>query len=428
MFSQNGLSLDQAPPISVVFRFFFSGALFGILSGSLILIYKTDIFDAHTMAAVTFTHTLTLGVMLSFMFAALFQMLPVIAGVTLTSPMSKANWVQYPFVLGVFALLLAFNFPKPWLFSLASLLLGGSILPITFVMLKDLFKLPHHSASSKGILAALISLALLVLLALYLTATFAGAIDGTYYSQIKEAHYSFGLFGWIALLIISISFQVIEMFYVTPSYPTLVSRYLPLTLLGLLIVTSVAGLFIPSAWIITNILLVLLLSGYALLTLKRLTQKKRPLSDATVWFWRIGLSSLLLSMLSIATTLFTDVAAIKTLSYIFFTSFALSIVFAMFYKIVPFLTWFHLNSQGYFTAPMMHEVIHPKTAKKHLYIHLATIVTFIVSIFIPQLIFPAGLLTILSFGWMGYQIIHAHLLYQKIQDTGEKFDMNMGSV
>jgi len=32
MFNQNGLSLDQAPPISVVFRFFLSGALFGILS------------------------------------------------------------------------------------------------------------------------------------------------------------------------------------------------------------------------------------------------------------------------------------------------------------------------------------------------------------------------------------------------------------
>jgi uncharacterized membrane protein YesL len=119
------------------------------------------------------------------------------------------------------------------------------------------------------------------------------------------------------------------------------------------------------------------------------------------------------------------VALLQTLSYIFFASFALSIVFAMFYKIVPFLTWFHLNSQGYFTAPMMHEVIHPKTAKKHLYIHLSTIVSFVLSIFIPQIIMLAGLLTMLSFGWMAYQIIHAHLLYIKIEKTGEKFDMGM---
>jgi len=95
----------------------------------------------------------------------------------------------------------------------------------------------------------------------------------------------------------------------------------------------------------------------------------------------------------------------------------------MFYKIVPFLTWFHLNSQGYFTTPMMHEVIHPKTAKKHLYIHLATVVTFVLSLFFAPLIFLAGLLTILSFGWMAYQIIQAWKLYTDTQKNGEKFEM-----
>ncbi len=426
MFSQNGLSLDQAPPISVVFRFFFSGALFGILSGLLILLYKTNIFDASSIAAIIFTHTLTLGVMLSFMLGALFQMLPVIAGVTLTSPVKKANLVQYPLTLGIISLLLAFFFyGTSWLFWVASLLLGGTLLYVGTMMLLQLIRLPHHSASSRGMLVALLSLMVTTLLALYLTGTFGGILEGEYFAEVKKAHYSFGLFGWIALLIISISFQVIEMFYVTPSYPKLVSRYLPLALLVLLMVTSIAGFLNADIWIISDILFVLLLGGYALLTLKRLTQKKRPLSDATVWFWRVGLSSLLLSMLTMGITLFTDIAIIKTLSYIFFTSFALSIVFAMFYKIVPFLTWFHLNSQGYFTAPMMHEVIHPKTANKHLYIHLATIVTFVLSLFIPQMILLAGLLTMLSFGWVGYQIIHAHFLYKKTQESREKFDMGM---
>ena len=427
MFSQNGLSLDQAPPISVVLRFFFSGALFGILAGILILLFKTTIFNAHSLEAIILTHTLTLGVMLSFMFAALFQMLPVIAGVTLKSPVQKANFVQYPFILGVASLLFAFNSNSPWLFALASFLLGGSILYIAVIMLKNLIKLPHHSTSSKGILVTLISLFIVIILALYLTGTLAGLFTGTYYTEAKEAHYSFGLFGWIALLIVSISFQVIEMFYVTPSYPKLVSSYLPLTLLTLLVITSIIGLFSSYIWMFSNILLAFVLSGYALLTLKRLTQRKRPLTDATVWFWRIGMSSLVLSMVLMAVSQFKEIAALQTLSYIFFASFALSIVFAMFYKIVPFLTWFHLNSQGYFTAPMMHEVIHPKTAKKHLYIHLSTIITFIVSIFIPQMIILAGLLTILSFGWMSYQIIHAHLIYNKTQETGEKFDMNIGS-
>ena len=72
---------------------------------------------------------------------------------------------------------------------------------------------------------------------------------------------------------------------------------------------------------------------------------------------------------------------------------------------------------------MMHEVIHPKTAKKHLYIHLATIVTFVLSLFIHLFIFLAGTLTILSFGWMAWQIVHAWKLYKYTQETGEKFDM-----
>jgi hypothetical protein len=424
VFNQNGLSLDQAPPISVVFRFFFMGAMFGILSGFSLFIYKADIFDTSSTAALTFTHLLTLGVMLNFMFAALFQMLPVIAGVKLQSPHRRANVLVYPFTLGVFSLLLGFNLPEyTWAFPLAGLLLGFSILVTIIPMLYKLLNLPHHSASSKGMSFALVSLVFVVLLALYLLLSLNGTFNGSHYNEIKTAHYSFGLFGWVSLLIISISFQVIEMFYVTPSYPILVHKYLPITLFTLLLSSTLLSFFIPSIWVFSNILWVILLGAYTLLTLKRLTQRKRPLTDATVWFWRVGLSSLMVSMFAFLFMGITYFTVLKPLAYIFFVSFALSIVFAMFYKIVPFLTWFHLNAQGYYTAPMMHEVIHPKTAKKHLYIHLATIVTFVLSLFIHHFIFLAGVLTIVSFAWMAWQVKHASKLYKKTQKSGEKFDM-----
>ncbi len=425
MFSQNGLSLDQAPPISVVFRFFFSGGLFGIFAGLLILLFQNTIFDTSSMEALVLTHTLTLGVMLSFMFAALFQMLPVIAGVTLKAPVKKANLLQYPFIVGIFSLLFAFYSGNPLAFMIAALLLGSSILYISYIMLKNLLQLPNHSASSKGMTIAILSLSILILLAFYLIATLTGTVEGSYYAQVKEAHYSFGLFGWIALLIISISFQVIEMFYVTPPYPTFVSKFLPLKLFGLLTAGLLFSFFFETSWVVIDIFIALPLIGYALLTLRRLTQRKRPLTDATVWFWRLGMSLLILSMLLFLYNTFSPIKQLQTLMVISFAGFALSIVFAMFYKIVPFLTWFHLNSQGYYTAPMMHEVIHPKTAMKHLYIHLGTIGSFILSIFIPQIIFLAGILTILSFSWMTYQIVHAWKLYQHTQKTGEKFEMKM---
>jgi uncharacterized membrane protein YesL len=120
-----------------------------------------------------------------------------------------------------------------------------------------------------------------------------------------------------------------------------------------------------------------------------------------------------------------DIPLLRSAAYIFFAGFALSIIFAMFYKIVPFLTWFHLNAQGYFTAPMMHEVIHPKTAMKHLYIHLAATASFLLSLFFAPFIYLAGVLTVLSFGWALYGLVHAHRLYVKTQREGEKFEMNI---
>ncbi len=417
MFQQNGLSLDQAPPLSVILKFFFVASLFGILAGFLILFYQNDIFDSNSLGAITLVHTLSLGVMASFMLGALFQMLPVIAGVVIKSPVRWSWSIQIFFILGVISLLLAFNLPHyHHLYWLASLFLGFSLLGAIGLMLFNLLRLSHHSASSKGISFALVGFAFTIILALYLTLSLSGVVAGTYYADVKIAHYSFGLFAWITLLILSISFQVIEMFYVTPPYPTLVSRYLILVIFLLLIVSIV----LPQ---VSLLVIFMLFIAFGVLTLYRLTQKKRPLSDATIWFWRMGLSSLILSMLFAILYIFIPLGWILTISSIAFVSFALSIVFAMFYKIVPFLTWFHLNAQGYFTAPMMHEVIHPKTAKKHFWIHFSLISSLFLALLIPQVIILSGVITILSFGWIAYQIIHAKMLYDKTQKNGEKFDM-----
>jgi len=423
MFDQQGLSLEQAPPISVVLRFFFGGTVFGIISGIVLFFYGTDIFDPTTAGALTFTHLLTLGVMLSFMLGALFQMLPVIAGVVLESPIKKANLVQYPLTVGILTLLVAFNYPSMWLYTIASILLGSTLLFIVITMLKALIQLHHHSASSKGMSAALVSLGILTFLALYLTGSLAGNFEGNYYMTIKEAHYSFGLFGWVAMLIVAISFQVIEMFYVTPPYPKLISRYFPTIVVLFLLLTSIGALFAPTVWIIKDIVIAIVLISYALLTLRRLSQRKRPLADATVWLWRMGMTTLVLSMLCLLADFYIAQPWIKDLSYIFYATFALSVVFAMFYKIVPFLTWFHLSSQGYFDAPMMHEVIHPKTAKKHFWIHSVTVSVALLSLFLPQVTYLLAALMILSFGWMCYQIIHAHMIYKKTQKEGKKFDI-----
>jgi hypothetical protein len=216
VFSQNGLSLDQAPPISVVLRFFLVGSIFGILAGIWALMFGDDVFQDGSAIRTVFVHLLTLGVMLFFMLAALFQMLPVVAGIKLSTPTVTSTLLLYPIVLGIFALFAGLlTMQRPWIL-MAMLLLGGGVIAIAIIILPKLLRLPHHTGTSRGMIFSLLSLLFLVTAALYMLGSIAGFFEGNLYASVKKIHHSFALFGWITLLIISVSFQVIEMFYVTP--------------------------------------------------------------------------------------------------------------------------------------------------------------------------------------------------------------------
>jgi len=95
--------LEQAPPIAVVIRFFITGAIFGILLGVFLLVTSFGIFDISDYSReLIATHFLFLGVEASFMIGALFQMLPVLAGVVIRVPNRKSLIVNGLLILGVF--------------------------------------------------------------------------------------------------------------------------------------------------------------------------------------------------------------------------------------------------------------------------------------------------------------------------------------
>ena len=425
MFSQGGLSLEQAPPISVVMKFFITASLFGLLLGLYLLASSSGLFTPNAYAyKVTIIHFLALGVMASFMLGALFQMLPVIAGVVIKMPTKKSMVVHVLLMVGVFLQLFAFNTSISLLYLFSAIILGSALLHATTVMIKELLNVQDHSSSSKGMLLSLGSFTIAIFLGIYLLLTLGGYIKGDSFAQVKEAHYSFALFGWVALLIVSVSFQVVEMFYVTPKYPTIMSKYL-VTTIAMLLVLKLIALFTSLPTVGIDLILALLFIAYGVITLHRLYKRKRPTSDATVWFWRLGMGLLIISMVITALGTISSIdEGLKMLSYLAFIGFALSIVFAMNYKIVPFLTWFHLSNQGYMEAPMMHDVIHPKKAKIHFYIHVAMLLAW--SLFIlfnpPMIDILASLLVVLSFGWLLYHLIFAVKKYNYTQKHTEKME------
>ncbi len=418
MFNQGGLSLEQAPPISVVLRFFITGALFGILGGGVMLFFGESVLTPQNREALILTHLLALGVMASFMLGALFQMLPVIAGVVLPTPTKKAMFVHTAFSIGLCLLIYAFWNSEQSFYLAAAILLGLPLLYTAGIMLYHLFRLKNHSSSSKGMLFALLGFLLTLFFALYLLTALGGLHGGENFVALKEAHYSFALFGWVALLIVSISFQVVEMFYVTPAYPKVISDYFTAAIFILLILKTI--LLVTNIDFYIDIVVALLFILYAAVTIHRLYKRKRPTSDATVWLWRFGMAMLIVTMLLWIADHFTELKILSALSYGTFVFFALSVVFAMTYKIVPFLVWFHLSNQGYMKAPLMHDIIHPKSVKKHFYLHTTLFVIWLAGFMHPLFFQIAGLLAIASFGWLFYHLMYAVYLYRHTQKYSEK--------
>ncbi len=415
MFNNANLSFEAAPPIKVVFRFFLTASIFGIFT-SLTLFFTfpnlLNIYDFNTLGTI---HLITLGIITNFIFGALFQMLPVIAGVSIQNSEIVSLRVNYTLLIGTIFLFNAFLHNNQLLYILASIFLIFSFSYFFINSFKELIVL-KHSNSSKGMLYAIISLILVILFATILISFKIGINLPFNFLLIRNFHLLFGLFGLFMILIFSISFQVIEMFYVTNSYPKLYSKNISLIIIITLIVNFV-NFNIP-----INLIAFLSLI-HAILTIKLLLKRKRVVSDGTIWFWYLAMGNLILfSLLILLNNFFSINIVLIALSFIFFI---FSTIFAMIFKIIPFLVWFQLNRQGYFDGPMMHEVIHPKIVKKLFYLFIITNLSFILSIFFNNFYLIASLMLLIIFIILTALIYNSWHKYIETLKNGMKLDFSI---
>ncbi len=164
MFNQKGgLLLEQAPPIFVVLRFFVTGAIFGVLLGLFLIATSIGIFDISNYSRdLIATHFLFLGVEASFMLGALFQMLPVLAGVIIRVPTKKSIVANILLVLGI--IFQAVSFYSANYYPISAFILGGGLLYVIYLMINELRVVETHSNTSKGMMYAILGLGLLLLL------------------------------------------------------------------------------------------------------------------------------------------------------------------------------------------------------------------------------------------------------------------------
>lgn len=425
MFSQ-GLSLDQAPPISVVLRFFLSVPVFGLIFSLLLIVYPSDILIPNHPSSLSAIHLFFLGIISMSMIGALFQMQSVLGGKPIPSPLGNALIIHTLFSVGIISLASAFLFHLLPAFVLGAVLLGSSLLYLVQLILPLLFGGVTHD-TLRGMRLALTSLLLTALFGAVMANSFANESFGALHEAIRTAHYSLALAGWIGALIIAVAFQVVEMFYVTTAYGDWYKRNVFRTIASTLILKIVwLFLALPYTWVF-DLFLAVLLMGFVVTTVIRLRERKRRVSDVSIKFWYTGMGLLVLSLVFHIVNLYNSVPQFETTAIICFGLFSLSIILGMMTKIIPFLVWFHLSSAGYMQTPIMSNII-PTKHNQILFILFGISCVFAVTSFLtPTLLLLAGVGFLAMFTLLAHNLIGALRLYTHTQKTSPRMSMDFSS-
>lgn len=419
MFNQ-GLSLDQAPPISVPFRFFITAPIFAIIIAILILTNDASlIVNRYSNIAIAIVHLFTLGVLSMIIMGAMQQMMPVLAGAVIKKPKIFATVIHLFLSLGTIFFLLYFLFGEKILLTLAIVFLAISFISFFINSMRLLFKVEFITPTVKAMRIFTIVGFITILLGFHLAFSHMFSNIGALHYNIVNIHMLFGIFGFALIIIAGVSFQVIPMFYVAKKFPKFVEEKFPLLLLGLLFLFAIFELIqIDTSFIKTFIALVVIVFAY--FGLHSLNNRKRPIFDVTLLYWKLSLYSLSISMfiwlfLPNSYYLFAIVIAF---------GFLYSLLQGMIYKIIPFLCWFHLTSKGYFQVPTMRELIVEDMIKVQFYIYVSSLICFVLASFLSEIfLYIAAIIFIVSNLLFLLNIILAIKKYNNISNT-DPMDMS----
>jgi len=414
MFNQ-GLSLDQAPPIWVPFRFFLTAPIFGILLGLVFFFYPIEsIVDRYSPVAVAIVHLFTLGMLAMIIFGAMQQMMPVLAGAAIKKPLLFGNVVYVTLTLGTLC------FSGSFLFSNKILLMvGASCLTISFVTffataIYLLFQVKFLTSTVNAMKIFAVAGIVTALLGLYMAGSYISGNIGSEHFNFVNTHAAFGLFGFAVVLIMGVAFQVIPMFYVALDFPKYVQNKIPVFVFGLLMAISMF-LFLDLDIYILKVILSILLIIFCAYGLNSLNNRRRPVFDVTLWYWKLSLYMFIISMLN---WLFVPQDNMFTISIMFGFGFLYSLLQGMIYKIIPFLSWFHLSSQGHMVIPTLREMIGEDLIKIHFFIYVSSLFFFIIATALSDIfIYLGALLFIVSNFLFLMNCIIAARKYSKIAKT-----------
>lgn len=422
----NGLSFEQAPPISVPYRFFLTAPIFAAAAGLMLAWLGPLTFQARwTPGALALTHLIAAGFMLQAMCGALLQFVAVVAGANIWRPRLVASVVHPLITAGAIVLAAAFLSHRPKLFLLAMSLLALGLGLFVAVMATALLRTPARGTAIHVLRLALFGLLVTAVLGLVLAAIRSGQLSlpaAWSLLTVTAVHVGWGLGGWALMLVMGVSFLVVPMFQMTPAYPLYLTRLVPAGLFVLLCLWSLQ--LLPTQdrlplWQTGVLAIGLLLSGlYAAVTLWLQMRRRRRQIDVTFTYWRgamlalLGLASGWLSLLALPSVV-DPLQAPLWLGVLALPGVFVSVIMGMLYKIMPFLNWLHLQRLGGMAAtlPNMKQMIPPRAMRVQMLLHFASLLLLLAAVPWPALVLPAGLMFSVSCLWLEWNLISATRVY-----------------
>ncbi|HEX6829135.1 MAG TPA: hypothetical protein VF104_09155 [Burkholderiales bacterium] len=425
MISQ-GLAFEQAPPLSVPFRFFLTAPVFGMLAGLLLLWQGPEALSFRwNSAALALTHLVVLGFATMSMAGALMQMLPVLAGAPVSQPRITAWGVHLPLAAGALLLPAGFLTGHRGTLVIAAVLLAAALGLLTLVLAWSLARAPVRSATVSGLRHATAGLAVAASLGVILALRRAG-IDPLPEVALTPLHVAWGLVGWILLLVVAVAYQVVPMFQLTPAYPGRLARWLPAVLLAGLMAWSWAVLRAHSVAPLLAAVPVIGGAVFAVVTLRIQARRRRGRRDYTLLFWRLAMACLIgacaLWTVQSAFPGFLAADAALPIGVLALGGVAFSVVNGMLYKIVPFLAWFHLQALagGRWKIPNMREALPESDMRLQFAWHCAALAALAAGVAWPGLLSrAAGAVLAVSSALLARNLARTGRLYRKTRERIE---------
>jgi len=163
--NQDGLKLEQAPPIAVPFGFFLAAPVFLLLAALLLLWHGPDAFAARlSPVAIAIAHLFALGFMALVMMGAMMQMLPVLQGSPVPAPRFTAAASLAGVGLGTLALAAGMVFGEQAPMRAGVFALAFGFLAFIAAVLVCLARAPNQSHTVRAMWIAVVSLAVSVAL------------------------------------------------------------------------------------------------------------------------------------------------------------------------------------------------------------------------------------------------------------------------